>query len=174
MSLKIFFAILALSAQAASALTIKEQRGSVEIDVSKQWEYEQNILGLPHIFLTKDTPERSSLSLTLTGLEGVNLPVKELQKNQSQYQEGRKAWAEKREATIEKFLPYSVTENTNKVKIHTIGMEYTMNGKKYFEKSFYAECPKSFVHLKLLSPDNTVRIKEAEEMVRGLKCLKEK
>src|SRR5690606_37906234 len=62
MSLKIFFAILALSAQAASALTIKEQRGSVEIDVSKQWEYEQNILGLPHIFLTKDTPERSSLS----------------------------------------------------------------------------------------------------------------
>ena len=171
MSLKIIFTITVLFAQSAFALIIKEQRGSVEIELKKEWVYEQNILGLPHVFLTKDIPERSSLSLTLTGIEGVNLPVKELQKNQNQYQEGRKAWAEKREAVIEKFLPYSVSENSNKVKIHTIGMKYKMHGINYFEKSFYAECPKSFVHLKLLSPDNTLRISEAEEMVRGLKCL---
>jgi hypothetical protein len=171
MNLKNFFALLAFFTQGAFALTVTDQRGSIEVNLHKDWEYEQNILGLPHVFLTKDNPERTSLSLTLTGIKGVNLPVKDLQKNQEQYQSGRKAWAEKRDATVLKFIPYSASENSNKVKIHIIGMNYKMNGKDYLEKSFYAECPNSFVHLKLLTPNNSIRTQEAEEMVQALKCL---
>ncbi len=170
MNFKYLFLLTVFFTQSISALTVTDQKGKVEIDLKKDWEYDQNILGIPHLFSTKDTPERSSLSLTLTGIKGVNLPIQDLQKNQSQYQNGRKNWAKNHEATIEKFLPYTVLTNAAKVKIHVIGVEYKMAGTRYLEKSYYVECPNSFAHLKLLSPQNEQRIKEAGEMIESLKC----
>lgn len=171
MQFRAIFLISFFFTQSIHALTIEDQRGKVEIEQKAEWDYEKNLLGLPHVFLTKDQPERSSLSLTLTGIKGVNLPVKDLRKNQNQYQDGRKSWAKKHDATIEKFLPYEVLDNKNKVKVHIIGMDYKINNVGYLEKSYYAECPNSFVHLKLLSPKNEKRIREADEMIQSLKCL---
>lgn len=155
----------------AHALVIEDERGKVEMTVPSDWKYEKNLLGLPHVFLTDEKPERTSLSLTLTGIEKLKLPVDVLKKNQSQYQEGRKEWANQREIKVERFFPYMDIETKQKIKMHEIGFEYSLKGFIYVEKSYYAECPNSFVHLKVIGRKTSPKISEADQIAKSLLCL---
>lgn len=170
MKILLFFVLLNYITQLASATVINDSRGSISLDFPKNWKYEKNLLGLPHVLLTNDIPERSSLSITLTGLDNVKLPSKDLKQNQNQYQEGRKSWAQSRHAEIIEFLPYLETKTSDNKSIHSIGFKYKLGTQIYFEKSFYIECPKSLVHLKLLTPKDSPRILEGESIVKTLKC----
>lgn len=152
------------------AMVVKDERGKVEVNVPKAWRYERNLLGLPHVFLTNESPVRSTLSLTLTGIEGVKLLGDNLEKTQQDYQTGRKVWADTRNAQNINFIPYSKSENPERIKIHQIGFEYDLAGKRYLEKTYYVECPKSLVNLKLLALKKSEKIKEAESIVSSLRC----
>lgn len=170
MKILAYLALLNFLTQVVSATVISDSRGSISLDFSKSWKYEKNLLGLPHVLLTNDSPERSSLSITLTGLENVQLPSKTLKKNQDQYKDGRLSWAKGRHAEIEEFLPYLETKTSDNKSIHSIGFKYKLGNQMYFEKSFYIECPKSLVHLKLLTPKDSPRILEGESIVKTLRC----
>lgn len=151
-------------------MKISDERGSVFLDVPSDWKYEKNLLGIPHVFLSPDSTNRTSLSLTLTGIEDVKLPVNELKKNQEQYQKGRREWALERDFTILSFIPYETSKTKDKFAIHSIGFEYKDSQTTYFEQSYYVECPGSLVHLKILGPKNSVRMPEARKMIHSLVC----
>lgn len=146
-----------------------DERGKVELALPSGWSYEKNLLALPHVFLSPKE-KRASFSITLTGIEGVHLPYKDLAKNQSQYQEGRKKWAEKREFTITKFIPYSESV-TDKVRTHRIGFIYKDKTTEYLEMSYYTECPKTLVHMKALGEFGSPNMRVGEKIFSSLKCL---
>ncbi|MGE3610395.1 MAG: hypothetical protein AB7I27_12465 [Bacteriovoracaceae bacterium] len=171
MKIYVLFFILYSFAQSTYAKTqlIIDERGKAQITSSNDWKYEKNILGLPHVLISSEQIN-STLSITLTGLKDVSLPSSELNKNQKQYQDGRKAWAASRNAEIEEFIPYQKLQIPSKAMVHTIGFKYRLNGNKYYEKSYYAECPGSLVHFKLVTLQGSKRINEADEIVKSLKC----
>lgn len=162
----IFLATFSLEVQAK---IIEDQRGKVDVTLPGGWSYEQNILGLPHVFLTDEKPERTSLSMTLTGLAEVKLSEKDLKKTQIQYQQGRREYVEKRQGKVERFLPYELL--SHRPRTHFIGIEYSLNKTSYREESYFVECPKSLVHLKLLGLKTSAKVPQAREIVRSLKCL---
>jgi hypothetical protein len=152
------------------AATIEDPRGKLLVDVPAGWTYEQNLLGLPHVFLSSEKPEKTSVSLTLTGQEDVKLKVSDLKKNQTQYQEARRTWAQEREAKILSFDPYESLKFTN-IQGHEVGVVYELGGKSYQEKSVFIECPQSLVHLKLLGLKNSPGVQEGIKLIRSAKCL---
>lgn len=172
-----FFKILSvtfliLGAYSAQALTITDERGQVEAALPQGWSYEKNLFGLPHVFLSPEGSDRASFSITLTGIGDVQLPVKELNKNQGQYQEGRKKWAASREFTITKFVPYK-TLSSNKIQTHVIGVQYKdKKNIEYLEMSYFTECQDSLVHSKAVGTLNTEKMKAALKIIDSLRCLK--
>lgn len=164
-----FFSLLLCNL--AHSITVSDTRGSVEVISLKNWRYEKNILGLPHVFLTNEKPIRSTLSLTITGIDDVKLPVEDLKKNQSDYQKGRSDWAKTTGASEIKFSPYNATLNKQKVTIHEIGLDYSLAGNKYRERTYYIECPKSLINLKYVGAQDSLEFKNAHDLVMQLKCL---
>lgn len=166
--LSVFF--LTVTAYSAQALTIVDKRGEVDVSLPAGWSYEKNILGLPHVFLAPDGADRASFSITLTGIADVGLPVKELQKNQKQYQEGRKKWAEQREFKISKFVPYATFKN-GQATTHSIGVQYKdAKNTEYLEMSYFTECPDSLVHTKALGVVGSENMQVAQKIISSLSC----
>jgi hypothetical protein len=166
----LYFGLILVAAK-ARALSITDERGSVELDQPNGWKYERNIFGLPHVLISPEQKDRTTISITLTGIEEVKLPSFELKKNQEQYQDGRKEWALKRELQIVQFHPYSAIENKEKIKIHQIGLDYKNETFIQTEMSYYVECPKTLVHLKSLGPKDSKEVAKAFEAVKSIKCL---
>jgi hypothetical protein len=162
--------VLFLLTMPAWAMKIQDSRGSVYLELPANWKYEKNLLGLPHVFLSPEDKDRVSVSLTLTGIEDVKLPVKELHKNQNQYQEGRKEWAEERGFSISNFTPYETSKTKDKFQIHEIGFEYKDAESTYRELSWYVECPESLLHLKLLGTKTSARFEEGKAIIKSLSC----
>lgn len=164
----LLLSILILGSYSVGAITVADERGSVELTLPQGWRYEKNLLGLPHVFLSPQE-KRASLSITITGIQDVNLPHKDLAKNQSQYQEGRKKWAQQREFTITKFIPYSHTIN-NKISTHSIGVLYKDKNVEYLEMSYFTECPRSLVHMKALGEFNSPHQLTVQQIPNSLHC----
>ncbi len=161
-----------LAAYSAQALTINDKRGQIEVELPPGWSYEKELLGLPHVFLSPEGSDRANYSITLTGIGDVKLPVKDLQKNQKQYQEGRIKWAKQRDFKITKFIPY-VNFKTGLTLTHSIGVQY--NDKKnveYLEMSYFTECQDSLVHTKALGVLGTEKMKTAQQIIQSLRCKK--
>lgn len=164
-----FFLLVAYSAQ---AIMITDNRGQVEAALPQGWSYEKNLFGLPHVFLSPEGADRASFSLTLTGIGDVKLPVKDLKKNQGQYQEGRKKWAQTRDFIITKFIPYN-TFNSDKVPTHAIGFQYKdKKNVEYVEMSYFTECQDSLVHTKAVGILDSEKMKAALKIIDSLRCLK--
>jgi hypothetical protein len=155
----------------AKAFVISDDRGKIDLEVPQNWKYKKNLLGLPHVFISSTDKQKTSLSVTMTGIVGVKLPHKELAKNQNDYQDGRKNWAKERHFRITQFYPYVVKLNSEKIKIHEIGLEYKKRDKEYTEISYFAECPKSFIHMKALGEKNSAGTLIAKKIPESLKCL---
>lgn len=161
---------LAVIANSAQALTVADKRGQVEVSLPAGWSYEKDILGLPHVFLGPEGDDRASFSITLTGIADVELPVKDLKKNQLQYQDGRKKWAESREFKISKFIPYSTFKN-GQATTHSIGVQYKdAKNIEYQEMSYFTECPDSLVHTKALGVVGSEKMKTALGIIQTLRC----
>lgn len=167
--MKLFILMTVFFSHLSFGAIIEDERGKVQVDLPSGWTYEKNLLGLPHVFLSSEKPEKTSVSLTLTGQEGVKLKVEDLKKNQSQYQDGRKTWAEDRKAKIVKFIPYESMKFKTQIG-HSIGFIYEMNGKTYQEMSYYIECPQSFIHMKVLGIQNASGFNEGVGLVKSLNC----
>lgn len=167
--MKKFILLMALITQVAIAAIIEDERGKALVDIPEGWTYEKNILGLPHVFMSSEKPEKTSVSLTLTGLEGVKLKMEDLKKNQGQYQDGRRTWALDREAKIVKFLPYE-NFKLKSHSAHSIGVTYELGGKTYEEISYYVECPLSFVHMKLLGVLGSQGVSAGKNLMKSLSC----
>jgi hypothetical protein len=162
--------MLAISAYSAQAITVTDKRGQVEVSLPPGWSYEKEILGLPHVFLAPEGEDRASFSITLTGIADVELPVKDLKQNQTQYQEGRKKWAAAREFKISQFIPYSTFKN-GKATTHSIGVQYKdAKNVEYQELSYFTECPDSLVHTKALGVLGSEKMKTAQGIIQTLSC----
>lgn len=162
--------MLAVIANSAQALTVADKRSQVEVSLPAGWSYEKDILGLPHVFLGPEGDDRASFSITLTGIADVELPVKDLKKNQLQYQDGRKKWAESREFKISKFIPYSTFKN-GQATTHSIGVQYKdAKNIEYQEMSYFTECPDSLVHTKALGVVGSEKMKTALGIIQTLRC----
>lgn len=164
--------ILILGSYSAHALTISDDRGTVEIELPKDWKYEKNLMGLPHVLLGPEGSHRASFSMTLTGLSEMKLPGKELAKNQSQYQDGRKKWAGPRGFYITKFIPYQNLQTDPKNPTHSIGFQYKDQKQEYLEMSYFTECPHSLVHSKALGIVGSDQMKIAQKIIQSLRCQK--
>jgi hypothetical protein len=162
--------IMTLTAYSAQALTVADNRGQVEVSLPTGWTYEKDIFGLPHVYLGPEGADRASFSITLTGIADVGLPVKDLKKNQQQYQDGRKKWAEQREFKITRFIPYSTFKN-GQATTHSIGVQYKdAKNVEYLELSYFTECPDSLVHTKALGVLGTEKMKTAQGIIQTLSC----
>lgn len=162
--------LISLTAYSAQALTVTDKRGQVEVSLPVGWSYEKDILGLPHVFLGPEGADRASFSITLTGIADVELPVKDLKKNQSQYQDGRKKWAEAREFKITKFIPYTTFKN-GQATTHSIGVQYKdAKNVEYQELSYFTECPDTLVHTKALGVVGSEKMKTALAIIPTLSC----
>ena len=158
-----------MSFTSAWGITISDERGSLEVSLPSGWRYEKNFLALPHVLLSPEV-NRASFSITVTGIQDVKLPSLALEKNQTDYQDGRKKWAEKRDFIITQFIPY--TEKTfNNVRTHSIGFIYKDKKSEYLEMSYYTECPKTLVHTKALGILGTQNLQQAQTIISSLKCL---
>lgn len=160
-----------LTAHSAQALIIQDERGQVQLDLPSRWKYEKNLMGLPHVLLSPEGKDRASFSITLTGLAEMKLPTKELEKNQPEYQEGRKKWAESRGFKVIKFIPYALLKSGNKFQTHSIGFQYRDEKSEYTEMSYFTECPNSLVHTKALGESLSPNLTEALKIVKSLMCL---
>ena len=169
--MKVVLFMLLFQALNGFATVIEDERGKIAIELNKDWKYEKNLMGLPHVFLSSEKPERSTLSITLSGLASISLSPSSLKKNEDQYKEGRKKWAEERNIKITNFQSYDSFQVKAGQTIHEIGFDYLLNKTNYTERSYFLECPNSLVHLKILGTKGSAKIKEAQNALKSVQCL---
>lgn len=154
----------------SGAMVISDERGIVEIDPPTTWKYEKNLMGLPHVLLSPGEEKKTSVSVTITGIENAVLSIEDLKKNQKSYQTGRIEWAKKRDVSITRFHPYSDFKTKDKVTGHQIGVDYKIGDAEQSEMSVYVECPQSFIHLKAVGPSHSQHTKDALNFMRTIRC----
>jgi hypothetical protein len=158
----------------AYAHEIEGKLATFRIELKKDYQLHKNFLGLPYVFIKKESPDfNSSLSVTPTGLEAKSLDMDVLKKKYDQYKNGRKKWALKNRHTISKFYPFNYFENNSKAKITESGYEYKKsNGEENAEKSYYVLCPKEMFHLKLLTNKKFMndKISTLEKALKNSTC----
>jgi len=155
---------------------LKDPRGPVEIKRPKNWEYLQGAFGLTHLFVTHPkVKNRTSISLTVTGINNLDFGAVAGERDYPQYKEGRLRWASKMGATISQFEPYSFGKNNYANPIHKGGVAYNLSGKHYQEFSYFIMCSgkkSNLIHLKAVSRDSAEAIRPImDEMAYNLKCL---
>jgi hypothetical protein len=161
----IFFS---LNSYATKSVQLPPEGPQVEISGPQGYRLERDFLGLPWVFIEEGkTSNRSSLVVTLSGLANVDFNPLLLQKNYQQYQEGREAWAKKNGLSIKKFLPYQTFKNPQDKEIHAAGYIFANEQGVFHEQSFYLECPKNLVHLKILI--ETTKVDKMNHLLQSIK-----
>ena len=157
----------------AHAEVLKDARGSMEITVPKGWDYAQNVLGMPHLWVSPlENERRNTMGLTFTGLKGANWTAETMAKEQGNYQTGRVAWAKKTNATIKQFLRPYVGKTVDQKLIHGVGYVFEKNGTLETEGSYFILCPSSLNHLKVLAMGDEAKMNAIiSPVLKSLKCL---
>lgn len=126
---------------------------------------------MPFIYFSPmENGQRSNISFTDTGAE-IELDIKALAANQSEYQNHKKEWLEEVGATSLGFSPYEVSINQHGHKIHKIGFSYQHEEDTYLEKSFYIECRGRIIFSKSLRlKRNEKHEREFSDLLSSLDC----
>ncbi len=155
---------------------LEDARGPIQIQRPKEWEYLPGAFGLTHLFVTRPkVKNRTSISLTVTGINNLDFGGLAGERDYHQYKEGRLAWATKMGATISQFGSYSFAKNNYGNDIHKGGVAYLLSGIQYQEFSYFIICKgkkSNLIHLKAVSRDSAEAIRPImDEMANNLKCL---
>lgn len=126
---------------------IKQKDSSIIMELDDSWLYLENVLGVPHLFLSNTNKPKDSISVTNTNLKNFKLNASQLKDKYEDYKKGRNSWAKKNNITINEFYPYKNYKKSN-VDIHHAGFEYKNEGSIFSENSFYIECKTDFFHIK--------------------------
>lgn len=153
------------------ALELTHSGHTLYLDNSQKWEVGKDLFGIPFIlFSPRKNIQRSNISFSHTGAE-LELDVKTLKDNASDYQENKKKWAEIHQAEINSFIDYQSFLNSHDHRVHAIGVNYTHNKKSYVETSFYIECKGQIVFSKgLRLQENLVDEKYFFSLIDSLDC----
>lgn len=155
---------------------LQDARGNIEIKRPKSWEYLPGAFGLTHLFVTNPkVKNRTSISLTVTGINNLDFGAIAGERDYPQYKEGRLRWATKMGAVISQFEPYSFAKDGHANLIHKGGVAYHLSGQNYQEFSYFIMCTgkkSNLIHLKAVSRDSAEAIRPImDEMAYNLKCL---
>lgn len=169
--MKLFFLFFLFTFNAFATLELSHSGHNLYVDNSKNWELGKDLFGIPFIlFSPQKNSQRSNISFTHTGAE-LELDVKILKENASDYQENKKKWANLHQVEILKFLPYKSFLNSHDHRVHSIGMSYIHRNKNYVETSFYIECKGQIVFSKSLRlQENESDEKYFHSLINSLDC----
>lgn len=168
---KLFVCLALISVAHAGSLELKKNTRSIYIEEKNDWRLGKDLFGMPFIYFSPQVNgQRSNISFTDTGAD-LELDVKSLANNQTDYQKNKKTWATQVGATPISFMPYEVSMNKHGHKIHKIGFNYEHEGKNYAEKSFYIECRGKVIFSKSLRLDvNSAHDKDFNDLLGSLDC----
>jgi hypothetical protein len=136
----------------AKEVVIEKGQSIYKIDIPENYEYHPKFFGLENVVMSKPDPElgTTSLSITVTGIESSELNSRELANSQKDYQTGRLKYLQERGLELIEFIPYELKKSPEQYQIHSVGVIYTNKKVVTVERSYMIECPKSFIHAKVL------------------------
>lgn len=155
----------------AKSLELKKHSRSIYIKEKSGWKLGKDLFGMPFVyFAPKMNGQSSNISFTDTGAN-LELDVKSLALGQTSYENDRKKWAESIGASISTFFPYEIATNQYGHKVHQIGFNYSYQGRKYKEKSYYIECRGKIINSKSLRLfENEKHDKDFNDLISSLDC----
>ncbi len=135
--------------------------------------FDKNLLGLPNVWTSPfvEGKGRSSLSLTITPASSSGWNAELLKKTEAEYQDGRKKWASERNYKIISFLPLSTAKNKNGIPMHTVGLNYEINGVEQMEISIFLEVKTKLAHAKFIGPKSSDQWKQMKTILDELKII---
>jgi hypothetical protein len=173
MQIFIFIIGLLIPLAEAKITYLPTDKPFIELSTPTGYKLHKDFLGLPWVFIEEGNENnRSSLAISISGISNIDLDSKLLKENYKQYEDGRRTWAMKSGATIKKFLPYESIKNSQQKEIHSGGHIYQNDKGTFYERTFYAECPKTMINLKILiDVSKTAKLNELISSVKSLRCL---
>ena len=162
MSLKILIlslSLFTLGSSFAVETKFKLSKSTVKFDVPKEWQAIDDFAGLPLAILGPDENNLDDSRPIITVVDsGVKAEIdpKVLEKEQGDYEIGRREWLKEYDGKALKFFPYTpVKFNSNRapassLDVHQIGFEYELGGKEFVEHSYYLTCDQKFFFIKTL------------------------
>ena len=136
----------------AQTVTTSKNDCQFLIETPNLWKADKDFLGMPLVFSGPYDNKfgRSSLSVTVTGLQDPGFDPKDLKASESRYFQGRRKWLDAKEGQWLKEFNFENFKSSQGHKIYSIGFQYIFGGKEFSERSFFYFCPESMVHMKLL------------------------
>jgi|GEM_PF-6679372 len=169
---------------------LKDQRGDIRLSRPQAWDYLHGAFGMTHIYAIHPARagselnsasgllKRTSVSVTVTGIDNLQLDDKAVAKEYESYKAGRTRWAQRMGAKILNFGPHQKTFNNFKYPIYKASVAYEYNKIRYQEISYHVLCQgknKNMIHLKALSRDSAEHVTPIiDHMAHDLECLSSK
>jgi|GEM_PF-917436 len=169
-----FLSSILVSAQifaVATTSTLETKWGTITFNKPLNWMLKERVLGMPFMFFSeKENGSRSNVSFTHTGTS-IKLDAKKLQADIKNFEAGKKIWAKKVGAKVDKLDPFKSYQNKKGHTVHRLGVLYTYKNKKYHEMSYYIECGEKLIYSKALSLEKNKRhLNEVKDFVEGISC----
>ena len=160
--------IFCLSSNAVFAKAISWNKINFNVDVPESWREVKDFYGIPVTLLgpSVSPKPRAVIQIVPTDLPPGKMDEKEAIGFGMKYGEGRTKWVAEQEGELLELLPGKFEDGRL-----TAGVSYRINQKSYLERTYYVNCKKRMVHLKIvLNFENREQLPECESIVRSFSC----
>jgi hypothetical protein len=143
------------------------------IDYSKDWQTAQNFFGVPITLFGPMTAKniRPVIQIIPSEAKALELSESELKVFNQKYPLEKKNWLKARNGQFLSFLPAGLESFGKDQKAIVAGLAYRLGDHSYTEKTFYLNCAKKVVQLKLLAPMGEIKsFEETEKVLRSFRC----
>ncbi len=139
-----------------------------KIDVPEKWREVKDLYGIPVTLLgpSVSPKPRAVIQVIPTDAPPAKMSDDEAKIFGEKYAEGRKEWIKDQNGEI-----YDIQAGKFEKDRLIAGVSYRLNQKSYLERTFYVNCKKRLVHLKIiLNYENRDQLTESESIVRSFEC----
>jgi len=161
------------STSQAEIKKFKLSRGTIQIDVPKEWQSAPDLYGIPLMLLgPEQAGRRPTLAVVPSGQPGQKITSEDLKANPDGFRIGREKWLKKYQGKALEFFPYQYEKLSNGSEVHTLGYRYEISSLKFTEKSYYVVCQgKLYILKSVLSDGHTSDAENSiQNTVRSLSC----
>jgi len=157
----------------AQIKTFKISKKKVSIHYPKNWQFAYNFLSSPlTLFGPMQNDSRPVITISDSRVENYKFNENKLEKDQKKYQKSKIKWLKKNYGSVINFIPYKKEKWSSIKEVHSIGVNYEVNGKKFKEMSYFFSCHKKLHNsttLITLSQDKKYG-KTIKKMMDSIKC----
>ena len=156
---------------ATQKLRFKDQQFLVSMP--QDWKAVNELYGIPITLLGPmiNNETRAVIQVIPTGEKSSTLTIKDSEDFSKKYAEGRRQWIKSQNGNVIDILPGKLSQTSKGILILEAGVSYQIHQKSFAERTYYVQCPKQIVHLKIVLNVGLIQsMPTAESIVRSFQC----